>query len=358
LGKSRGRRIEVGVRQMCVELIDEAISNGARKKPACEILGLSVRTIQRWDGAPIKGDMRKGPITEPANKFTPEELKKVIETATSEKYKDMPPSQIVPRLADDGSYIASESTFYRELKKQDMLSHRSDSKPQKHHKPNEYIIISPNTVWSWDVTLMKTLVKGLFFYLYMIMDVYSRKIVGWEIHHEDNAEHASILAEITCFVEGVNRDELVLHSDNGCSQKGATMLGMLQNLGVATSFSRPSVSNDNPYSESLFKTLKYRPAYPEKGFATIEEAIVWVENFVVWYNTEHLHSGIKFVTPESRHNGEDKAILEARKDVYRKAKEANPNRWSKDIRNWNHVDTVLLNPLKSTRELYNLKECS
>ena len=135
------------------------------------------------------------------------------------------------------------------------------------------------------------------------------------------------------------------------------MLGMLQNVGVAASFSRPSVSNYNPYSESLFKTLKYRPSYPEKGFENIDEAKVWVENFVKWYNTVHLHSGIKFVTPESRHNGGDKVVLEARTDVYRQAKDSNPNRWSKEIRNWNRIDNVLLNPLKSTREMYNLKVC-
>lgn len=343
---------------MCVELIDEAVSNGARKKPACEIIGLSVRTIERWETSPIKGDMRKGPITAPANKLTPEERKRLIKVSTSAPYKDMPPSQIVPKLADNEIYIASEATFYRELKKEKMLTHRSDSKPHKRHKPNEYIATASGQVWSWDVTYLKTHIKGMFFYLYMIMDVYSRKIVGWDIHFEDNAENAGVLAEITCMMEGIEDGQVVLHSDNGPSQKGATMLGTLQNLGVATSFSRPSVSNDNPYSESLFKTLKYVPAYPEKGFENIEQAKVWVEKFVKWYNTVHLHSGIKFVTPESRHTGEDKAILEKRKYVYCKAKEANPNRWSKEIRNWSHVDTVLLNPLKETREKYNLKVCS
>jgi len=358
MGKSRGRRIDTEMRHLCIELIAEAVVNGARKRKACAILGLSIRTIERWEGAPIKGDMRKGPKTVPANKFTTKEYYKVIQTVTSGKYKDMPPTQIVPKLADCGIFIASESSIYRILKAEDMSSHRSDTKPHSQHKPNEYIVTGPNQVWTWDVTYLKTDVKGLFFYLYMIMDVYSRKIVGWDIHYEDNAEYAATLAETTCFIEGINPDELVLHADNGGSQKGATMLGKLQSLGVATSFSRPSVSNDNPYSESLFRTMKYRPAYPQKGFSIIDEAIAWVERFVVWYNTEHLHSGIKFVTPESRHNGEDKAILEKRKDVYCKAKEANPNRWSKEIRNWSHVDTVLLNPLKETREKYNLKVCS
>lgn len=343
---------------LCIELIKEAVSNGARRWKACGVLGLSIRTLERWESALIKGDMRKGPNTAPANKMALEERKRVIEIATSDKYKDLPPSQIVPLLADEGIYIASEATFYRILKEEKMLAHRYDSKPRSHHKPDEYIATKPNQVWSWDVTYLKTHIKGMFFYLYLIMDVYSRKIVGWDIHFEDNDENAAVLAEITCLLEGINSGEVVLHSDNGGSQKGATMLGMLQNLGVATSFSRPSVSNDNPYSESLFKTLKYRPGYPEKGFASIEDAMTWVESFVKWYNTVHLHSGIKFVTPMSRHNGEDEAILEARKAVYRKAKKANPNRWSREIRNWDRIESVLLNPLKSTRELYNLKACS
>jgi transposase InsO family protein len=345
-------------REECLELIGEAMNNGARKEKACEVLGVSVRTIERWDKSPIKGDLRKGPETVPANKLTPEERQMVIQVSTSEQYKDLPPSQIVPSLADDGTYIASEATFYRILKEEEMLAHRNDSKPKKRHKPDEFIATAPNQVWSWDVTYLKTHVKGLFFYLYMIMDVFSRKIVGWNVHFEDNAENAGVLVEITCMVEGIEKGQIVLHSDNGASQKGATMLGTLQNLGVAASFSRPSVSNDNPYSESLFKTLKYCPMYPENGFATKEQAMEWVEKFVVWYNTIHLHSGIKFVTPDSRHNGYDKAILEARKDVYRKAKESNPNRWSRGTRNWNRIEHVLLNPLKSTREVYNLKACS
>jgi len=341
-----------------MELVEEAMNNGARKEKACETLGISTRTMQRWESADVKGDMRKGPKTKPGNKFSPEERQKVIEIATSEEYKDLPPSQIVPLLADKGIYIASEATFYRILQEEKMLNHRSDSKPHKRHKPNEYIATRPDQVWSWDVTYLKTYTKGLFFYLYMIMDVYSRKIVGWDIHFEDNAENASLLAEITCMLEDIDENQVVLHSDNGGSQKGATMLGTLQSLKVATSFSRPSVSNDNPYSESLFKTMKYCPMYPENGFENIEQAKEWVAIFVKWYNTEHLHSGIKFVTPESRHNGDDKAILEHRKDVYRSAKESNPNRWSKDVRNWDHIGHVLLNPLKSTREMYSLLENS
>lgn len=342
-------------RNNCVELIKEAMENGSRKDKACDILGLSVRTLERWEGSPVKGDMRKGPITVPANKLTQNERNYLLETCTSEEYRDLPPTQIVPLLADKGEYIASESTFYRVLKAEKLLAHRNDINPERRRRPQEYIATRPDQVWSWDVTYLKTYTKGLFYYLYMIMDVYSRKIVGWDVHDEDNSEKASVLAEITCMIEGIEEDQVVLHSDNGASQKGATMLGTLERLGVAASFSRPSVSNDNPYSESLFKTLKYVPAYPEKGFSNIKEAKEWVEKFVTWYNTIHLHSGIKFVTPEARHLGIDKDILENRKNVYERARMSNPNRWSGETRNWNHIEYVALNPLQETKKLLTLE---
>jgi putative transposase len=340
-----------------MELVGKAVINGARKKKACDTLGVSARTMERWEQEPEKGDLRRGPKTEPANKLTMQEQEKVIGICTSEEFKDLPPTQIVPRLADRGQYVASEATFYRVLKAEKLLAHRDDTKPKNGHKPEEHIATAPNQVWSWDITYLKTSVKGLFFYLYMIMDVFTRKIVGWDIHMEENSEHAAILAEITCMVEGIDFLQLILHSDNGSAQKGATMLGTLQKLGVVPSFSRPSVSNDNPYSESLFKTMKYRPSYPERAFESIDQAKEWVEAFVEWYNTEHLHSGIKFVTPQERHTGLDINILERRHQVYEAARAKAPHRWSGKTRNWDPIEYVLLNPLKSTRQMYTLGEC-
>jgi len=339
-------------RNTCISLVAEATRNGAGKERACEVLGVSHRTLERWAKKPVAGDLRRGPKTQPANKLTEDERQRVIAISTSEEYRNIPPSQIVPRIADGGAYVASEASFYRILKEEKMLSHRQDTKPRNGHKPDEHIAVRPNQVWSWDVTYLKSGIKGLFFYLYMILDVYSRKIVGWNIHTEENSDYAAQLAEITCLFEGLDQNDiaLVLHSDNGGAQKGATMLGTLQRLGIVPSFSRPSVSNDNPYSESLFKTLKYRPSYPERFFESIEQAKGWGEKFVGWYNTEHRHSGIKFVTPQQRHEGEDKKILKKRDAVYEKARLRNPNRWSRKTRNWNYVDTVLLNPLPETKQ--------
>jgi transposase InsO family protein len=178
------------------------------------------------------------------------------------------------------------------------------------------------------------------------MDVYSRKIVGWQVY---DAESSALAADLMTDIfqrEGILRNQVTLHSDNCSPMKGATMLATLQALGVIPSFSRPSVSNDNPYSESLFRTLKYRPDYPANAFENVNGARHWVEGFVSWYNLEHLHSSIQFVTPDQRHRRLDEAVLAKRVDVYRRAKEQNPSRWSGATRNWAPVTHVYLNPEK------------
>ena len=194
-------------------------------------------------------------------------------------------------------------------------------------------------------------VLGRFYYLYMVEDIFSRKIVGWAVHETESSEHSARLFEQTCAREGISPEQLVLHSDNGGPMKGATILATLQRLGVAISFSRPSVSDDNPYSESLFRTLKYRPEFPSQRFASLNEARAWVERFVAWYNTEHRHSGIRFVTPEQRHRGQDKALLAKRHQVYEAARSRHPERWSGDTRNWSRIETVVLNPERPAGEL-------
>ena len=225
------------------------------------------------------------------------------------------------------------------------LQHRGKAlAPKKRSKPNSYLASRPNEVWSWDITYLKSDIAGWFYRLYMLLDIYSRKIVGWEVHETESADFAAALMSRACLAEGTCRTELVLHSDNGGPMKGATMLAKLQWLGVIPSFSRPSVSNDNPYSESLFKTLKYTPAYPDKPFASLQSARDWVHRFVHWYNEDHRHSGIQFVTPASRHRGEDTDILAARKAVYVVAKAKHPERWSKGIRCMKPVGGVWLNP--------------
>jgi len=327
------------------ELIKEAREAGARQSKACEIIGISEKTLQRWDQADNEQDGRLEAKHEPANKLTEQEREHMIDIANTPEFADLPSNKIVPKLADKGIYIASESSFYRVLKEEKQLKHRQRSKPVSVvKKPRALVATAPNQIYSWDITYLPTTVKGIFLYLYVVMDIYSRKIVGWQVYENESSAQAADLMTDICQRERIRPNEVTLHSDNGSPMKGATMLATLQQLGVIPSFSRPSVSNDNPYSESLFRTLKYRPEYPEQPFSTLAEARDWVHAFTNWYNKEHLHSAIKFITPEQRHAGEDEEILEHRKEVYQQAKSRNPNRWSGEIRNWDKVKEVYLNP--------------
>jgi transposase InsO family protein len=327
-----------------LEIIKESVQNGCRHFIACGDIGIDIKTFKRW--ALDIQDKRKGPLTAPANKLTLEEKQEIIFIATTKTYMDLSPSQIVPLLADKGIYLACESSFYKILKENNLLEHRGKSKPKCNNKPAPLVATKPNQIYSWDITYLRSCVTGKFYYLYMFMDIFSRKIVGHEIHDVESMEYSSQLIDSICQRENVKKDQLVLHSDNGGAMKGATMLATLQRLGVVPSFSRPRVSDDNPYSESLFKTLKYCPEFPSKPFASIEAAEAWVKKFVYWYNNVHLHSGIKYVTPASRHAMIDNEILENRKKVYEEAKLKNPNRWSRKTRNWDRVEKVYLNYLQ------------
>lgn len=349
MGTGRGRRIGIESREQSKGLIAEAVENGCRLGTACEVLGLSPRTLTRWSMETEVGDKRRGPKTEPANKLTPEEKANVISVVTSPEFRDDSPSKIVPRLADQGIYLASESTIYRILKAENLSAHRSNSRPATLHRPEPYEATAPNQVWSWDITYLQTTVAGIFFYLYLILDIYSRKIVGFEVHDQEAAILSSRLMEEALESEGIDGKELVLHSDNGAPMKGATMLATLQNLGVIPSFSRPSVSDDNPYSEALFKTAKYCPIYPTTPLPTVEAWREWVKKFVTWYG-EQPHSGIKFVTPNQRHRGEDVEILSRRTEIYENAKRNNPARWSGKTRNWDVIKKVRLNPLRENKK--------
>jgi transposase InsO family protein len=187
-------------------------------------------------------------------------------------------------------------------------------------------------------------VAGMFFYLYLIVDIFSRKIVGWEIHDRESADLAAALIRQAVLAEGCFMQPLVLHADNGSPMKGATMKTTMEKLGITASYSRPRVSNDNPFSEALFRTCKYRPDWPTKGFATKADAQAWVKSFAKWYNCEHLHSAIRFVTPNARHTGHDRAALANRAMLYANARAQNPERWSGKTRNWQPAGPVWLNP--------------
>jgi len=303
-----------------------------------------VRTYQRWAKDWSKADARHDREFRPPNRLSEEEHAAILAISTSLRFRELPPSQIVPMLAEEGVYVASESSFYRLLRQEKLLRHRESSRPRANNRPKEYVATGPNQVWSWDITYLRSPVRGQFYYLYLVVDVWSRMIVAWRVEEMESAEIAAQMIQEACLRQGVNRDQLVIHSDNGGPMKGATLLATLQALGIIPSFSRPRVSDDNPYSEALFRTLKYRPQYPDRPFEGLQEAKAWIQGFVRWYNTEHRHSGIQFVTPVSRHTGEAQQILLKRKEVYEQAKKRNPSRWSGTTRNWEPIVEVRLNP--------------
>jgi len=342
-------------RHQLLALLKTACADGARQAIACEQLSLSVRTIQRWKKHQ-NGDKRIGQGRVPHNKFSDRDNEVLLAVLNSPAYSDYPPSQIVPRLADEGRYLASESTLYRLLAKENQCRHRGASRVKRNNKPKAVCATKPNQLYSWDITYLPSAVRGLYFFLYVFIDIFSRKIVGWQVHHVQSSELAAACLKDICYREGIERDQVVLHSDNGTPMKGVSMLSMMQSLGIVPSFSRPSVSDDNPFIESFFRTTKYAPTYPDY-FQDINAAREYFEQFIHWYNEQHRHSGIKFVTPAQRHRGEDDLILQKRKAVYEKAKAKFPQRWNgRATRNWSWVKSVSLNPDKKNLQKIALAE--
>jgi putative transposase len=333
-----------------MDLIQEAVDNGAREFKACREIGISLRTLQRWrsERTPNEDQRPLAVRPEPKNKLSDEEKEEIINIINQPQYMSLPPSQIVPDLADKGIYIASETSFYRVMHEYNLQKHRGKSKAPQKRPISTHYATGPNQVWMWDITYLPGPIRGTYYYLYLILDLFSRKIVGWDIWLEQTATNASQLVRRAVINEKIrkSKEPLVLHSDNGSPMKGATLLATLYELGITPSRSRPRVSNDNPYAESIFKTCKYRPDFPDNGFEDIDEARRWVFEFVQWYNYKHKHSGIKYLTPYQRHNNQGDEILNNRKKVYEQAKLKHPERWSRETRNWDLNDVVWLNPEK------------
>lgn len=339
-------------RKAVIVLIQEANAAGARLVHACDEAGISLRTYRRWyrDGMVRQDKRPTASRPTPANKLSKAEREEIITQCNRPEYSQLPPSQIVPDLLDRGVYIASESTFYRVLSEVGQLHHRGRSlAPERRREPTTHQANGPCEVWCWDITYCPSTVRGQFYYLYLFEDIFSRKLVGYEVHEAESGEHAAQLLQRSLLREQCLHKPLVLHSDNGAPMKAQTMKAKLEELGVLPSYSRPRVSNDNAYIESVFRVLKYRPQWPSSGFASLDEARQWVDHFVHWYNTEHKHSQLNFVTPEQRHKGEDTELLAQRKTILEQAKQRNPSRWgTRSVRNCEPAGPVTLNPEKET----------
>jgi len=323
-------------------LIEEAHSNGARYIKACEVAEISLRTLQRWKREGMR-DQRKGSHKRVVRKLSPNEKQTIVGLCNSSQYRDLTPHQIVPLLLNEGCYLASVSSFYRVLKEWDMVHHRSNTRvKRKMSKPPERRASRPNQVWCWDITWLSQMVLGLFFYAYIIIDIFDKSIVGWAIHDKESEEHSRNLFERVSFGQNIHFE--ALHSDNGGPMKGITLMALLDYLKVDVSFNRPRVSNDNPFIESLFRTMKYHASYPLR-FKDIETARLWMADFVDWYNNRHLHSSIGYVTPQQMRSGEARFIFAKRNATLARAKSKHPERWgSRETKIWKSPEMVILNP--------------
>ena len=280
----------------------------------------------------------------PKHKLSDSEETAILDVLFSAEFRDSPPSQIVPTLLARSIWLASESSFYNILRRHKLQNPRGRQAISVKRVEPRQSASRPNEVWCWDVPWLKTYVAGRYFYLHLFLDLFSRKIILAEVLERESDENASKLTRMAINREGIaHNPPRVLHSDNGGPMRSAMLKETLESLGVAQSFNRPHTSNDNAFAEAIFKTAKYRPNYPKKGFETLQEAQEWVMKFVTWYNEVHLHSGLNFITPIDRHEGRELEILSKRKAVLEVEKHKHPLRWSKEVRNCEPKGVVYIN---------------
>lgn len=328
-------------------LVDQAINQGARIRRIAQAIELSERTLRRWRETAEDQRPAAKRFT-PTNALSQEERSAVLTQCNLPENKDKPPGQIVPTLADQGIYLASESTFYRVLKANSQLNHRGRARAPKSKPKPVHTATAPNQVWVWDITYLKTSVAGIYLYLYIIMDLHSRKIVAHETWEAENAEHSKELLRRASLSENIaaSSSPVILHGDNGSPLKAGTVIALMQFLGITPSHSRPRVSNDNAFAEAIMRTAKYHPTLPPQGFGCLYDARIWADQFVQYYNDEHLHSALRHVTPNQKHYAQDVQILKNRASLYQEAKAKKPHRWIRGItRNWEPVGATSLTPI-------------
>jgi putative transposase len=289
---------------------------------ACQALGVPRSTFYR--ARQPKRDPKPRPTPERALK--PEEKEQVLQVLNSEPFQDSAPREVYATLLDEGKYLCSWRTMYRILKERQLVRERRDQLRHPTYTKPELLATAPNELWSWDITKLRGPVKWTYYYLYTILDIFSRYVTGWLIADCESASLAKQLIAETCAKQGIELDQLTLHSDRGSAMTSKTVALLLATLGVSKSHSRPHVSNDNPYSESQFKTMKYRPDYPDR-FGSIQDARAWARPFFHWYNHEHHHSGLGLLTPATVHYGQAQVVIDRRQQVLQAAYVAHPERF-------------------------------
>jgi putative transposase len=295
---------------------------------ACDALAVPRSRFYRAQQPPRVKCSASAPKAPPPRALSPDEKAVVRQTLNSERFQDLAPREVYASLLDEGTYLCSWRGMYRILAENHELRERRDQLRHPVWLKPQLVASGPNQLWSWDITRLLTLVVGTFYYLYVILDVYSRYVVGWLLAEQESTELAQQLITATCDKQGIRREQLTLHADHGGPMIAHTLEQLLSDLGVSKTHSRPHVSNDNPYSEAQFKTLKYRPDFPER-FGSLPDGKAWAHGFFGWYNHAHHHSGLGLLTPASVHYGQAPALLAARQDVLSLAYAAHPERFVK-----------------------------
>jgi putative transposase len=298
---------------------DAAFSLGTSQ--ACDALEVSRASFYRWCRGPGPKKVRRS-----HRRLSDAERQEVLGVLTSERFVDKSVPQVWATLLDEGVYLCSIRSMYRILKENRAVRERRDQRRHPEYKKPELLATGPNQLWSWDITKLKGPGKWEYFHLYVILDVYSRCVVGWTVAYGESAHLANRLIAESCRKQGIKRDQLTLHADRGTSMRSKAVAQLLVDLSVAKSHSRPRVSNDNPYSEAQFKTLKYHPTFP-KRFGCIQDARNYLRGFFAWYNGEHHHSGIGLMTPNQVHTGEASEIYRKRDATLRMAQKNHPERF-------------------------------
>jgi len=295
--------------------------------PLCEALGFPRASLYRRARKVSSGLPSSRSVRPPAAlALSDPQRQEVLDLLHNERFRDLPPTQVYPMLLDEGRYLCSVRTMYRLLAQQNEVRERRPVASHPVYAKPELLATAPNQVWSWDITKLKGPVTWTYFYLYVILDIFSRYVVGWMVARRESAALAKRLIEYTCRKQSIDQDQLTLHADRGSSMKSKLVAELLADLGVTKSHSRPSVSNDNPFSESQFKTLKYRPEFPDR-FGCLQDARAFCGPFFGWYNTDHHHCGIGFYTPADVHYGRVVLLRARRQAALDAAYERHPERF-------------------------------
>jgi putative transposase len=303
----------------------DAIKADVGTAAACRALTLSRATFYRHRGA-TTDDTESTPRPTPERALKPSERQELLAVLRDDRFVDKAPAQVYAILLDEGRYLCSPRTMYRVLAAENEVRERRDQLRHPDYKKPELIATGPNQVWSWDITKLMGPVKWTYFHLYVMLDIFSRYVVGWMVAPRESATLAIRLVEASCEKQGIQRSQLNIHADRGTSMMAKSFALFLADLGVTKTHSRPHVSNDNPFSEAQFKTLKYRPDFPER-FGSIEDARAFCQRFFHWYNTEHRHSAIGLMTPEMIHYKRSARVIDARQAVLTAAYASNPERF-------------------------------